>query len=283
LNLKIEMIFFIRVWDNARSSNHVHSDTFDSGVAISNSSVIIHSISPAFNFKSCYHAKVEIVIPNSYQQSLSISGIVKVGMVRIEGNGNKLAGIDINVELGKIHVDGVVVSDSISLTTEIGYIKVNDVDARKDAKIQSHTGIIRTYDLKAKNFASTTKFGCCRHYNLNAEIANLDTRFGFQFVDRVSPLDKELDVHVITEYGKSFVVLDSSNIDFTLGTSKGHMTVEYEDEDWVCKVDKSSLSAMNGKCNILNNPQDKSIVKLDVNTKYGSSKVVVNNIEEDDE
>jgi len=274
---------FIRVWDNARASSYVLSDTFDSGVAINNSSVLIHSISPAFNFRSCFHAKVEIIIPNSYQHSLSINGNVKLGMVKIEGNGNKLAGIDINVELGKIVVKGVVVSNSLSLTSEIGYIKVKDVDSRKDTKIQSHTGIVRTVDVKAKNFVSSTQFGCSKHYNLNAEVAKLDTRFGFQFVDRISPIDKELDVQVNTEYGKSFVVLDSSNIDFTLGTTKGQMTVEYEDEDWICKVDKSSHILMNGKCNVLSTKKEKNVVKLAVNTKYGSSKVVVDRIEEDDE
>jgi len=275
---------FIRVWDNARShSKYVLSDTFDSGVAINNTSVMVHSITPAFNIKSCIHAKVEIIIPNSYNHPLSINGNVKVGMVKIQGNGNKLAGIDINVELGKINVHGVTVSNSLSLTSEIGFIKVRDVDARKDAKIQSHTGIVRTYDFSAKNLISSTQFGCSRHHNLNAEVAKLETRFGFQFVDRVSPLDKELDVQVNTGYGKSFVVLDSPNVDFTLGTTKGKMTIEYEDVDWVCKVDKSTSLLMNGKCNALKNVEkDKSVVKLDVNTIYGSAKVVVDRVEEDE-
>jgi len=61
------------------------------------------------------------------------------------------------------------------------------------------------------------------------------------------------------------------------------MTVEYEDEDWICKVDKSSLLSMNGKCNVLNNQKDKSVVKIDVNTSYGSSKVLVDRIEKDEE
>jgi len=274
---------FIRVWDNARSGQFVESNTFDSGVAINNSAVLIHSISPAFNFISCLHAKVEIFIPNSYHHNLSINGNVKVGMVKIEGNGNKLVGIDINVELGKIHVEGVITSNTLSLTSEVGYIKVQDVDARKDAKIQSHTGIIRTNDLKAKNFASSAQFGCSRHHSLKADVAKLDTRFGFQFVDRISPRDNDVDIHMNTEYGKSFIIIDSANVNFTMGTSKGHMTVEYEDEDWDCKVDKSSPVFMNGKCKDFSNKKDKSTVKIDMNTKYGSSKVIVDHIEDVDE
>jgi len=273
---------FIRVWDNARSRHFVESSTFDSGVAINNTAVFIHSISPAFDLKSCLHAKVEIFIPNSYHHTLSINGNVKVGMVKIEGNGNKLVSIDINVDLGKIYVEGVITSNTLSLTSEVGYIKVQDVDARKDVKIQSHTGIIRTNDLKAKNFASSAQFGCSRHHNLNAEVAKLDTRFGFQFVDRISPLSETVDIHMNTEYGKSFIVLDSPNVNFTMETSKGHMAVEYEDEDWVCKVDKSSNVLMNGKCKVISGTKDKSAVKLDMNTKYGSSKLIVDHIEEDE-
>jgi len=147
---------YIRVWDNARSLSYVDADTFDSGITVKNSTVHIHSIAPSFNLKSCIHAKVEILIPNSYHHTLSINGNVKLGIVKIKGNENKLVGIDINVELGKIDVQGVIVSNTLSLISEVGYIRVKDVEARHNAKLQSHTGYIRTHDVKAKNFASST-------------------------------------------------------------------------------------------------------------------------------
>jgi len=38
---------------------------------------------------------------------------------------------------------------------------------------------------------------------------------------------------------------------------------------------------MNGKCQVLNT-NDKNIVKLDMNTKYGSSKMILDHIEDDE-
>jgi len=275
---------FIRVWDNSRSRAHVNSDTFDSGVAINNTSIIVHSVTPAFNCHSCHHAKIEIFIPIGYPQELLISGNVKVGMVHINGkqNGkNKFVNIDVNVELGKIVVEDLL-SNSLSLTSEIGLIEVYDVIAQ-NINIQSHTAIIRTYGLSTKNFRTNTRFGCSKHYDLNAEVANLNTRFGFSSVVNPNPLMKDLDIHMNTEYGKAQIVLDSPSVTFNLGTTKGQMTVEYEDEVWICNVTKSSHSLINGQCNALVPPKSKNLIKLDINTKYGSSNMIVDHIEEDDE
>jgi hypothetical protein len=273
---------YIRVWDNARSLSYVDADTFDSGITVINSTVHIHSIAPSFNLKSCIHAKVEILIPNTYHHTLSINGNVKLGIVKIKGNENKLVGIDINVELGKIDVKGVILSNSLSLISEVGYIKVEDVEARQNAKLQSHTGYIRTHDVKAKNFASSTEFGYSKHKNLNAEVANLDTRFGYQVVDKVSPLNnREVNINLNTEYGKSRVVVDTQNVNFTMGTASGRMKIQYEDAAWACNLDKSTHKLMNGKCIVLNN-NDKNLVKLAINTKYGNSKMVLDHVEDDE-
>jgi len=272
---------YIRLWDNARSLSYVDANTFDSGIIINNSTVHINSIAPAFNLKSCIHSKVEIFIPSSYHHTLSINGKVKLGMVEIKGSQHKLVGIDINVELGTINVEGVIVSDTLSLTTEVGYIKVHNVEVRRNAKLQSHTGYIKTHDVTAKNFESSTQFGCNKHKNLNTEVANLDTRFGFQLVDKVTPFDKEIKIYMNTEYGKSRVVVDTQNVNFNMNTTKGDMKIKYKDAAWACNLDNSNHKIMNGKCQVLNT-NDKNLVKLDMNTKYGDSKMVLDHIEDDE-
>jgi len=273
---------FIRVWDNARSRAHVESDTFDSGVAINNTAIIVHSVSPAFTLKSCHHAKIQIYIPEDYPQELLISGNVKVGMMHIDGKNKKNVNIDVNVDLGKIVVEDIK-SNYLSLTSEIGLIKVYDTVAQ-NTKISSHVGIIRTYDLSSKNINVNTQFGCSKHYNLYAEVANINTRFGFSTVKNPSPIINEtepvhLDFHMNTEYGKAKVVLNSpSNLNFNIGNTKGKMKVEYEEKDWVCMVKKSSQTLTDGRCGVKGlwgHFPSTNTVNLDMNTKYGKATMIL--------
>jgi len=264
---------FIRVWDNARSMAHVDSNTFDSGVAISNSSIIIHSVTPAFNFRSCQHAKIEVYIPLDYPQLISINGLVKVGMVHIEGSGKSLANVDVKVEIGKIYVKHTV-AHKVSLTTELGLIRAKDILAPQ-TKIESHTGIIRTHDIFAMNFQSTNQFGCSMHHNLNAQQAKLDTKFGFSVVDKASSLGDLLEINMNTEYGKQLLKVDAKNVIFNLGTTKGRMKVKYEEDDWNCKLDKTSISSMTGVCHPPANTTSKGAVKVGMNTKYGKASLIV--------
>jgi len=260
---------FIRVWDNARTRDHVDSNTFDSGVSINNTSVVIHSVTPAFNFRSCQHAKIEISIPKNYPTALSMSGIIKVGMFHIEGKDQFLDNVDINVEVGKIDVVHLV-ANTLSLTSEIGFTRARKVWTLQSTKIQSHTGIIRTSDVITNSFKSVTQFGCSKHNDLSAENAKIETRFGFTSV--IKATGKHLDLSLNTEYGKSFVLIDSTNVTFNLGTTKGKMKVKYEEEKMNCKVDKSVLTAMKGSCDV---KAGESNVKVDIDTKYGKAALVV--------
>jgi len=105
---------------------------------------------------------------------------------------------------------------------------------------------------------------------------------GYQVVDKVSPLNnREVNIHLNTEYGKSRVVVDTQNVNFTMGTASGRMKIQYEDAAWACNLEKSTHKLMNGKCKVLNN-NDKNLVKLAINTKYGNTKMVLDHIEDEE-
>jgi len=272
---------FIRVWDNARSKEHLEANSFDSGVSINNTVIMIRSVTSAFNFNSCKHAKIEIFIPNSYHQLIAITGTVKLGWVNINGNGSALGNVEVKVEVGKLSIEQVSVSSHLNLNTDLGLIKVWGVAATESAAIHSHTGIIRTYDVITKNFQTTSQFGCSKHSNLIADVVKLDTKFGFATVDSIYPNLVETELSMKTEYGRSELYLDSSEVNFKMGTTKGNMIVDYEGDEWVCKVD-SSISLMSGKCTSIEKMSTKSLVNIDINTKYGTSFIVVD-YEDDDE
>jgi hypothetical protein len=274
---------FIRVWDNARSKEFLDANSFESGVSINNTVIMIRSVTSAFNFRSCKHAKIEVFIPNNYHQVLSITGSVKLGWVHIDGNGRALGNVDIKVEIGKLVIEHASVSSHLNLNNELGFIKVWDIAATESAAIQSHTGIVRTYDVITKNFLSTSQFGCSHHVNLNANNVKMDTKFGFNTLDSIYPNDVVASfLEMKTEYGRSALYLDSSEVNFKMGTTKGNLAVEYEDDDWVCKLE-SSTHLMSGRCTSIEKLATKSLVTIDMNTKYGTSFIVVNHEEEDDD
>jgi len=267
----------VRIWNNARTKAYINEETFDSGYShVVNSSLNIHAITPAFNFKSCEHSSIEVLIPENHPKLLTISGKVKLGMVKIEGLYQKsVSNIDFTVEVGKIKVHNIV-SKSLSLSTELGVIKVADTIISHDTKLQSHTGLIKTRDLFTKTLTSVNQIGCSMHSYLVADDAKVETKFGYSKVYRASSLGKEIDLQINTEYGKSTLVSDSKNIDFKLGTNKGKLKVIYDDESWVCKIDKSIIHK-NGKCNTLKagTHDELSKLKLGMNTKYGKTKLVI--------
>jgi len=271
-----ESFIYVKVWDNARSRLHVDQNTFDSGVTINNSKIFIHSITPAFDFNKCIHAQVEIVLPNKYARSISLTGVVKMGMVRIEGdNKNTLDNINVNVELGKVYIADVIAT-SISVSSEIGCIHIQDSIVSQNTKIQTHTGIIKTYVLITKTLQSINQFGYSGHYNLIADSSIMETRFGFTKVSDATSLGKDYELNLSTEYGNSLVYLHS-DVDFNMGTTKGNLLVEYEDESYTCKLDKSSVSLMNGNCTPklpFNETLPKA--KLNMKTHYGGSILIVN-------
>jgi hypothetical protein len=273
----------VRIWDKVRSFHLVDQKTFDSGVSINNSILRIHSYSPAFNFHTCQHAVIYVDIPYKFADSLSISGLVKVGYVHIHGSTHStqfLNNVDVVVEIGHLKVHEVR-TNSLTLSSELGSIVVSDTLVSQNVKLDVHTGSIRTHDLFTKNIHSINRIGCSQHYDLVADKVKLDTKFGFSSVYQASTLGRELEVTMNTEYGKAlyYSSLDSHELNYTLTTTKGNLLLEYEDEVWQCSVQKSHNS-MNGKC--LSTLKENSI-KVDMNTKYGQSILYADNDDQEGE
>jgi len=277
----------IRVWDKVRSLSLVDNKTFESGVVLNHSTVYVKSITPAFNCRTCQHTAVEIFIPKSYPQAIAISGLVKVGYVNIISDISKnLGDVDVIVELGYIRARNLL-SSSISLTTEVGAINVHNAIVQ-NVKLQVHTGSIETDELLTHNFHSVIQYGCTRHFELKGDKVKVDTKFGYSKVYEPSTLGKELDLTVNTEYGHSLVLLEFDQVNFNIGNSKGHMMIEYEDEDWTCKVEKNASPVlMHGNCTVKNiktlSENQKTSVKVNMNTKYGTADLAVDHFVEDED
>jgi len=277
----------IRVWDKGRSKANVDAKNFDSGVKLNNSTIFIHSITPAFDFRTCQHAEIEIFIPYNYTQKLSLTGLIKLGQFIVQGYDYKSSfnNIDVVVELGTIELEHVF-SNSLKLHAEVGGIEISDSIVPETSELSTHIGSIYSNELYTKNLHSVNRFGCNIHQDLTSDIVKVDTKFGYSNVYDVTPLGKGLDLTMNTEYGRSLIFLDSINVTFNLGTTKGHLVMEYEDGIWLCKVDKYTNVLMDGKCSLL--VPTKSVarpVKIDMNTKYGVANLVVDQItsENDDE
>jgi len=275
----------VKIWDKLRSLHLVDQNTIDSGVSINNSVLLIHSYTPAFNFHTCQHVAVEVLIPYKFADSLSIGGLVKVGKVSIRGNSDitkYLGNIDIVVEVGHTKVKNVK-TNTLALSSELGHVEVFDSVVTQSVKLDVHTGSIRTHDLITKNMHSVNRFGCSYHNDLVSDIVKIDTKFGFSSVHQAKTFGRELDLSINTEYGKSLFVssLDSHELNYTLSTTKGNVLLEYEDEFWQCAVQKSKNGVMNGKC--LSTLKDKSVIKVDMNTKYGQTTLIADNLEKKDD
>jgi len=275
----------VKVWDKLRSLHVVDKKTIDSGVSIINNSVLlIHSYSPAFNFHTCQHVAVDVLIPYKLAASLSIGGLVKVGKVTIRGDTDitkYLDNIDVIVEVGHIKVVDVK-TNTLTLSSELGAIEVVESVVTQSVKLDVHTGSIRTHDLFTKNIHSVNRIGCSHHYDLVSDKVKIDTKFGFSSVHQASTFGRELDLDINTEYGKSLFVssLDSHELIFNLSTTKGNVLLEYEDEFWQCAVEKSKNGVMDGKC--LSTLKDKSVIKVGMNTKYGQTTLIADNLKEKD-
>jgi hypothetical protein len=268
----------VRVHDKIRDHAHVDTKTFDSGISVNHSVINVHSKTPAFSCKTCQHTSVEILIPRSYPHAIAISGLVKVGYVKIFGEVKKnLGNIDVIVELGYIYATHVL-SPSVTFTTDIGVIRAYD-SIIQNVKLLAHSGAIETAELLSKNIHAVIQYGCSRHYSLTADKVKIDTKFGFSEVNRPDTMGKELDLTVNTEYGNSLTFIDSDNLSFNLGTSKGHMVVEYEDEEFICTMNnETSPTHIGGKCHIIPSLAPKTMnassTKLNLNTKYGNSYLI---------
>jgi len=272
-----ESFIKIRVGDNARGRSYIEQDTFDSGIVVQNSTIFIHSRTPAFNFRTCFHANIEIFVPYG-NTNLSLSGIVKVGMVHIEGS-VMINDIDIIVEVGKIEVERVN-PKSISLMSDIGYIELKDSVAFNSIKLQTHTGFIRTKNVTSRNIQTLNLYGYSFHHGMVANNAKLDTKFGYSDISGVLPYSHELDLSVKTEYGNSKLEIKVNHLQFNLGNTKGQMMLKY-DSLWDCTIDHY-YSQMWGNCTLDSNFSQiwrlNSSTKVDLNNKYGECQLIITSV-----
>jgi hypothetical protein len=228
---------------------------------------------------------LKILIPRNYPHAIAITGLVKVGSIKITGDIAKTLGnIDVVVELGYIQARNIL-SPSVTLTTEVGVIRAYS-SIIQNVKLLAHTGSIETDDLLSHNVHSVVQYGCSKHFSLTADNVKVDTKFGFSKVVEPSTLGKELDLTINTEYGNSLLLIDSDKITFDLGTTKGNMVVEYEDETFLCTMNnETSPVHVNGKCSVVSATKENEIssTKIHLNTKYGTSALVVDHFDEEDD
>jgi len=268
-----ESFIKIRVWDNARGRSFIEKDTFDSGIVVQNSTIFIHSSTPAFNFRTCVHANVEIFVPYN-NTHLSLSGIVKVGMVHIVGDSFIMNDIDIIVEVGKMEVENII-SNSISLMSDIGYIELKHSVAANSVRLQTHTGFIRTYNIVTKNIHTLNLYGYSLHHSMITDNAKLDTKFGYSVIKNVAPFGRDLDLSVKTEYGDSKLTMDAQDLQFNLGNTNGHMMLKYESR-WNCSIDHSSHYTMWGNCTV--DSFSITSAKVEMNNKYGECLLIIKSV-----
>jgi len=271
----------VRLYDRFRSYDRIDKSTIVSSIKQTNGSILIHSESPAFNFYSCQHASVEILIPASYSSPIAISGFVNTGMVKIKGeDGVSLSNIDIIVQAGKVDIHEVV-AKSISVSSDLGCVTVKHSISSSDIKLLVKTGSIKTHDLITKDLQAVTQYGRSIHHDIVADKVHVETKWGYSHVYESSPLSAEQKIELITEYGNNLLYISSPKVDFNLDTIRGYMVVDYEDQLWDCKVKNFTHSLLNGQCTPSHTSDSNTHSKISLKTTYGSSNLVIDSEEEE--
>jgi len=195
-----------------------------------------------------------------------------------------LESLDFIVEAGAIKIKNVNAKKHISLSTDLGAIDIKKVISLESTKLLVNTGVIRSHGLYTKTFEAVTKYGSSLHSILTSQNIAINTKWGYSRLVGATYFDAH-DITVKTEYGKSFVVLSNGDLEYDLANKRGHMVVEYEDEEWNCKVQsKTSESAsMKGRCDGLKKVSDPEVVlpgkvNVHVDTQYGDSILIVDHV-----
>jgi len=205
---------------------------------------------PAFEFGACQHAAIKVVIPKRLKD-ISITGLIKTGYLSIDGDSmGKMGDINVAIEVGKIRV-GRISANSVNIKSDIGIVRVHETLVKGSMKINTHTGCVHTVDVISKDFEAITLYGASSHNNIVSESVVIDTKWGYNRVIGVENLshNQDLNVNISTNYGKSFLVLENPEVEFNLLNKRGHMEVDFEDEDYACKIDtKNPGLLMKGSC-----------------------------------
>jgi len=228
----------------------------------------------AFDFSSCQHSSVDILIPKKYSRAISFTGIVKTGAVYIDGERTVPVGpIDIIVEAGLIKANNLNTL-ALSLSSEVGIIKVEDTLSGSDVKLYVNTGSINSKHIVAKNFHANVKYGLSRHKDLIADIVKIDTNLGYSYVKDVSSFEKIQNISMKTVYGKSLLLLNNPNVNFSMSNKKGNLLIDYKQNEFKCNVFlNKTVNVLGGKCNTFSDKATENHVYISIDIDYGNSEI----------
>jgi len=275
--------FSVDIKNKYRHESMIEKRNIYSSVSLNQNTIQISSESPAFSFHSCQHAHIQILIPSKYQKTVSITGLIKTGYLSINGNYSKLESVDVIVEAGVIRVKNLA-GKSLSLTTDLGAIDVSNSMLMESSKLLANTGSIRSHGLSSKNFETVVKYGSSSHSIITSEKIVIYTKWGYSSLVSASYFSPQ-DITVKTEYGKSVVVLDNDDLEYNIENKRGHMIVEYEDEEWNCKVQSKTTesASLKGRCDGTKKKNDPEVVapskvNVHMDTQYGDSVLIVDHV-----
>jgi len=267
-----------------RSEHLIDKRTVSSSMQVTNGVLNIFHESPAFDFHTCQHAAIQVYVPRKYSKLISIAGVIKTGILTIDGeNLSTIGNIDMVVEVGKIKVESVS-AKNITLTTDLGLIKVYDTMTSGTLKVNAHVGFIKTIDLVVRQFVSDVKYGGSCHKNIVSDKVNIDTKYGFSRVSGINSLslvNYHFNVNISTHYGKSFLYVENDQLDFNIGNKRGVIDLEYEDSEYKCGVVSKTSTNMRGTCKDYElMKESKNKAQININTDYGNSLIHVESIED---
>jgi len=263
----------VHVYEKYRHPDLVDMKTFSSGVTTRDGVVTVISESPAFNFHSCQHSKIEIYIPKKYH-SISFTGFVKNGYINFHGLYTSPVGnVDMVVELGYIKINNLN-AKSLSLLNKFGVISLTESIIAHDVNLQGHTGAIHTNFVISKEFFANLKYGCSRLLQIVADKIEVNTNMGYSYVSS-SPFTTSQKIAINNEYGRSTLRLYHSVKNFTIESKRGKNILSYEDKSITCHgfKNRTTSSLLSGSCNFKNTKGSES--EVSIKTNYGESKLIV--------
>jgi len=264
----------IRHFDRYRAGHAFDPKTVNSQVSINHGLISIISESTAFDYNSCQHTSVDIIIPRKYSRAISFTGVVKTGAVFIEGERTvPLGPIDIIVEAGIIKANSLNVI-AISLSSEIGIIKLEDTLSASGVKLNVNTGSITSKHIVTKTYNANVKYGLSRHKDLVADAVNVDINLGYSTLQDVSSFEKIQNITLKTVYGNSLLLLSNPNVHFSMSNKKGNFLIDYKENEYKCNVFlNKTVNVLGGKCNNYSEKATENQAYISVDNDYGSSKI----------
>jgi len=264
----------IRHFDRFKKGHVFDAKNAHSAVTIKNGLINILSENSAFDFSSCQHSSVDVLIPRKYSRPISFTGVVKTGAVFIEGERSIPVGaIDVIVEAGYIKADHLNAL-ALSLSSEIGIIKVKDTLSASGVKLSVQTGSIKSKQIVTKTFSANVKYGLSRHKDLTADFIDVETNMGYTSVKDVSSFEKIHNITVKTVYGKSLLLLNNPHVAFTMSNKKGNVLIDYKQEEYKCNVFlNKTVNVLGGRCNNYSQKATENQAYVSIDTTYGNSEI----------